>query len=348
MSFQQKPLRIYLSVIAIVIGLSVYSTSTRSGGTQPGNDPLPLSENVKNDIIEIDGSSTVYPITAAIVQQFQQAHPRAKISATFSGTRGGFEKFCAGQIDINDASRPISMQEMLICRQSSVRFIELPIAFDALTVVVNPNNTWAKDITIAELKKMWESAAQGKIKSWNQIRSSWADRPIALFGAGADSGTYNYFAEIVTGAEKTRGDYTGSEDDNILVDGISKNMNALGYFGMYYCEHNKDKVKPLAINGVLPSVSTVENATYQPLSRPLFIYVNAQAAQQNPAIGEFVTFYLKHAEQVSARVGYVSLPTEAYELGQIHFYQGEVGTAYNGKLQPNLTIGEVLRREKAF
>ncbi len=283
MGFQQKPLRIYLSVVAIVIGLAIYSTS-RSGGTQASSPPA-LSENVKNDVIEIDGSSTVFPITDTIVQQFKQSYPRAKVSATFSGTRGGFEKFFAGQIDINDASRPISTQELIACRQAAIPFIELPIAFDALTVVVNPKNTWAKDMTIAELKTLWESAAQGKIKTWNQVRSSWVNRPITLFGAGADSGTYDYFADVVTRAEKTRSDYTGSEDDNILVEGVSKDLNALGYFGLYYYEHNRDKVKPIAINGVFPSVETVKNATYQPLSRPLFIYVNAQAAQQNPAIG---------------------------------------------------------------
>ncbi|MBW4657412.1 MAG: PstS family phosphate ABC transporter substrate-binding protein [Drouetiella hepatica Uher 2000/2452] len=346
MVFQQKPLGIYLSVVAIVIGLAIYSTS-RSGGTQ-ASSPVPLSENVKNDVIEIDGSSTVYPITDAIVHQFQQSYPRTKVSSTFSGTRGGFDKFCAGQIDISNASRPISTQELLVCRQAAIRFIELPIAFDALTVVVNPKNTWAKDMTIAELKTLWESAAQGKIKTWDQVRSTWPSRPIALFGAGADSGTYDYFAGIVTGAEKMRSDYTGSEDDNILVEGVNKELNALGYFGLYYYEYNKDKVKPLAINGVLPSVENVKNATYQPLSRPLFIYVNAQAAQQNPALSEFIAFYLKNAERVSASVGYVPLPGEAYEIGQTHFYQGKVGTAYDGKPQPNLTIGEVLQKEKSF
>jgi phosphate transport system substrate-binding protein len=305
--------------------------------------------------IKVDGSSTVFPISEAISQQFRQtpAGRNAQISATVSGTSGGFRKFCAGETDISDASRPINPKEMEACRKNGVAYIELPVAFDALTVVVHPQNTWAKDITVAELRRIWEPSAQGKIRTWNQVRSSWPNRPLKLFAPGADSGTFDYFTEAIVGkVDASRKDYTASEDDQVIVRGVSQDPNALGYFGFSYFEENRSRLRPLGIdNGkgpVLPSRQTVANSQYQPLARPLFIYVNARNAQTKPALRAYVEYYLKNAEQVSAKVGYIPLPADGYRLGQLHFVRGKVGTVFAGKAQIGLTIGELLRRRAEF
>jgi phosphate transport system substrate-binding protein len=304
--------------------------------------------------IRIDGSSTVYPITQAIAKEYQSSqNPKVQVTVNVSGTSGGFEKFCTGKTDISNASRPISQEEMEACKKNNIRYIELPVAFDALSVVVNPQNNWAKDITVAELKKIWEPAAQGKITRWNQVRSSWPNRALKLYGPGNKSGTFDYFTEAVVGKSKSsRTDYTASEDDEVLAEEIGKNTDALGYFGYAYLEEHKDKLKPLGINGgsgvVLPSRETVEKAKYQPLSRPLFIYVNPWAAENKSTVYQFVDFYLKRAPVVSVSVGYVPLPAEAYRINYVHFHKGKVGTVFGGKSQFNLTIGELLRRRKLF
>lgn len=309
--------------------------------------------------IKIDGSSTVYPITEAIVKAYKANPPKKKngskldVQANFSGTGGGFRKFCQGATDINGASRPISREEMEVCNRAEVRYIELPVAFDALTVAVNRNNNWAESVTVGELKQMWQPAAQGKIVKWNQVRPSWPDQPLNLFGPGKDSGSFDYFTEAIVGQEKaSREDYVFSEDDEALVNGISQDPNALGYFGYAYYERNQDKLKAVAIdNGsgaVLPSRETVENARYQPLTRPLFIYVNAKRAQENPALEEFVEYYLEKAPELVSQVGYIPLPEEGYHLAKIHFQRFKVGTVFAGKSEFNLTIGELLRKQAEF
>jgi phosphate transport system substrate-binding protein len=303
--------------------------------------------------IKIDGSSTVFPISEAIAKEYRQSHSKANIDLQFSGTSGGFKKFCAGETDISNASRPILTKEMDECVKAGVGFIELPIAFDALTVVVNPQNTWANDLTMAELKKMWEPAAQGKVMNWKQIRASFPDKPLKLFGAGNKSGTYDYFNEVTSGDPKaSRSDYSGSEDDADTVRGVEGNAGALGYFGFAYYEANQNKLKALAIDSgkgaVLPSREAVEKATYQPFSRPLFIYINSKAAQENPKIKAFVEYYLTHAGRVSKTVGYTPLPADAYRLATIQFTRGEIGTAFDGVPQPNVTIAELLRRQATF
>ncbi|QZZ21250.1 PstS family phosphate ABC transporter substrate-binding protein [Leptothermofonsia sichuanensis E412] len=305
--------------------------------------------------IQVDGSSTVYPITDLVAKEFRKTPEgeKVQISVQFSGTSAGFRKFCAAETDISDASRPILLKEIEACNKAGVRFIELPVAFDALTLAVNPNNTWAKDITIAELRKVWEPAAEGKITNWNQIRSSYPSRPLSLFGAGKDSGTFDYFNEVTTGDPKaSRKDYTGSEDDNELVIGIEKDPNALGYIPYAYFEPNQNRLKVLAIdNGrgpVLPTRETVENATYQPFSRPLFIYVNAKSAQEKPEVKAFVEYYLKNAKNLVPSVGYVPLPDEGYHVAKIQFTRGEIGTVFEGVPQPNVTIAELLRRQAVF
>lgn len=304
--------------------------------------------------IKIDGSSTVYPITQAVVEEYKTSTKDAvNVTADFSGTSGGFKKFCAGDTDISDASRPIKTEEIEACRQAGVRYIELPVAFDALTVVVNPQNNWVESLTVEELKKIWEPAAEGKITRWNQVRPDFPDRPIDLFCPGKDSGTFDYFTEAIVGeADSSRKDYVASEDDNILVQGVSQDPNALGYFGFAYYEQRQNQMKSVAIdsgNGpILPSSETVEKAKYQPLARPLFIYVNAEKAQKNPALRDFVAFYLERAPETVVKVGYIPLPEEAYHINQVKFNKGEVGTVFEGKSQFDLTIPELLRKQEQF
>ncbi|NDJ18955.1 PstS family phosphate ABC transporter substrate-binding protein [Myxacorys almedinensis] len=304
-------------------------------------------------IVRVDGSSTVFPITSAIAKDYNQNNEKdIQVNVAISGTGGGFKKFCAGETDISNASRPITQDEINACDRADVRYYELPIAFDALTVVVHPNNTWAKDITVEELKKIWQPAAQGKITNWNQIRASYPNQPLRLFGPGRDSGTFDYFTEVTVGQGNSRNDYVASEDDNTLVQGVRQDPNSLGYFGFAYYEANQNQLKALAIDhgkgAVLPSRETVEKAQYQPLSRPLFIYVNYKSAQDKPEVLSFVEFYLKNARQSVSEIGYVPLPDEAYRVADGHFHVGKVGTAFGGKPQPELTIGEVLQKQKVF
>jgi phosphate transport system substrate-binding protein len=300
--------------------------------------------------VKIDGSSTVFPVTEAVAEEFQKAKKGAiRVTVGISGTGGGFKKFCRGETDISNASRPILAKEMEACKQAGIQYIELPVAFDALTVIINPQNTWAKSMTVAELKKIWEPAAQGKITKWNQVRQGWPDAPLKLFGAGSDSGTFDYFTEAIVGKSKSsRGDYTGSEDDNVLVQGVSRDKNALGYFGYAYYAANKGKLKSVGIDGgkgpVLPSEQTVINGTYQPLSRPIFIYVNAKAASKSD-VKQFVEFYLNNAPKLVKEVKYVPLPAQAYKTAMGNFQKGRVGTVFGGKEEVGLTIAELMSRE---
>ncbi len=309
----------------------------------------------KVEPIEIDGSSTVYPITEKIVEQFKAANnPSEEITVSFSGTGGGFKKFCAGETDINDASRPISKDEMELCKQNEVFYIELPVAFDALTVAVNPQNTWATEITVGELKKIWEPEAQRTVSKWNQVRPNWPDRPLKLYGPGRDSGTFDYFTEAIVGeAGASRSDYTASEDDEILERGVSSDVNALGYFGFSYYEQNQNELKALAIdNGegspVLPSVKAVENNQYRPLARPLFIYVNAAQVRDNPLMSDFLDFYLQNAAEVVGTVGYVPFDADDYLVLYRNYHKTKVGTVFGGESQFELTIDEVLTKRAEY
>jgi phosphate transport system substrate-binding protein len=305
--------------------------------------------------IVADGSSTVYPITDAVAKAFRATGEAAKaeIEVKFAGTTAGFRRFCAGETDISNASRPILKTEMSTCVKNGVAFIELPIAFDALTIAVHPNNTWATDITVAELKTIWQKAAQGKVTRWNQVRPSYPNQPLNLFGAGADSGTFDYFNEVIVGsADDARADYVGSEDDAILVQGISKSEGALGYIPHAYFKQSQGAVKALPVdNGqgaVLPDDANITNATYQPLSRPLFIYINSKAVQNKPELRAFVEFYLKNVPNLAETVGYLPLPAEGYRLAEIQFTRGKIGTAFQGVPEPNITVAEVLRRQTVF
>lgn len=302
-------------------------------------------------VIHIDGSSTVYPITKAVADTFEIAKKNTnKTSVNISGSSGGFRKFCRGEIDIVNASRPILKHEINECKNSRVQYVEIPVAFDALTVAIHPDNHWATTMTVAELKKIWEPAAQGKITQWNQVNSAWPNEAIKLYGADADSGTFDYFTEAIVGkAQSSRTDFTGFDDDHLLVDNIARNKYALGFFGFSYYIENQDRVSAVAINNggrgaVLPSVETVENGSYQPLSRPIFIYVNIRSAEK-PEIKQFVEFYMKNAVLIVKEAKFFPLPPRAYATMLEHFNKKRVGTVFDGRSAIGLTIDELIRRE---
>jgi phosphate transport system substrate-binding protein len=302
-------------------------------------------------IVKIDGSSTVFPVTEAVAEDFQKAKKQqVKVTVGISGTGGGFKKFCRAETDISNASRPILKAEMADCAKAGVEYIELPVAFDALTVVINPKNTFIKQLTVAEMKKMWEPAAQGKVTRWNQVNPSWPDAPMKLFGPGADSGTFDYFTEAVVGKSKSsRGDFTASEDDNVLVQGVSRDVNGLGYFGFAYYVENKDKLKAVPIvndkgQPVEPSMEAVLKGSYTPLARPIFIYVNAKSLGK-PEVKEFVEYYMKNGAKLAREVKYVPLPDAAYTTGWQHVVQGKKGTVFGGVAEVGVTIEELLKRE---
>jgi len=301
-------------------------------------------------LIKIDGSSTVYPITVVAAERFEKARKGSvRLNVGVSGTGGGFKKFCRGEIDIADASRPILKKEMQDCAAAGIKYIELPIAFDALTVVVNPRNAFLKQITIAELKTMWEPAAQGRITKWNQVNPAWPDLPIKLFGPGADSGTFDYFTDAVTGKPKSsRGDFTASEDDNVLVQGVSRDANALGYFGFAYYEEYKSELKAVPVvnprgKAVTPSLEAVMAGEYEPLARPIFIYVSAKAMDR-PEVKDFVEFYLKESGKIAKDVKYVPLSSADYKHALENFSNRKTGTAFGGLPEVGVKVSDLLKR----
>ncbi len=299
--------------------------------------------------VKVDGSSTVFPVTEAVAEEFQKANKNLKVTVGISGTGGGFKKFCRGETDVQNASRPILADEMKDCKAAGVQYIELPVAFDALTVVVHKDNP-LKEISIEDLKKMWEPAAQGKVMNWKDANPAYPDAPLQLFGAGADSGTFDYFTEAVTGKSKSsRGDFTASEDDNVIVQGVSRSKNALGFFGFAYYEENKDKLKGLPVSwkggkAVAPSADNVLNGSYQPLSRPIFIYVNAKSLAK-PEIKAFAEYYMKNAPKLVSEVKYVPLPAKAYEYNMASLQKGRVGTKMNGENKIGLTVEQLMTLE---
>jgi phosphate transport system substrate-binding protein len=330
-SFIRNPLFLAGSLASVAATVTLTVSSVQSQGVP---------------IVKIDGSSTVYPISEAIAEDFQKAKKgAARVTVGVSGTGGGFKRFCAGDTDISNASRPIKASEREQCKKAGINFIELPIAYDALAVVVNKNNTWAKNLTTAELKKIWEPSAKGKITNWNQVRSGFPNAPLKLYAPGADSGTFEYFTEAINGKSKaSRTDFTPSEDDNVLVQGVSRDKNALAYFGYAYYDANKSKLNIVPINGVTPSRQTVENGKYQPLARPMFIYVNAKAAKR-PEVKQFVEYYLTNAAKAAVSVKYVPLPAKAYTTALSNFRKPKLGTVFVGKSEVGLTIDELLKLE---
>jgi phosphate transport system substrate-binding protein len=300
--------------------------------------------------VKLDGSSTVFPISEAMAEEFQKAAGgNVRVTVGISGTGGGFKKFCADETDISDASRPISKSEIEACTAANIKFVELPIAFDGLSVMVSPRNTFVDSMKVSELKKMWEPDAQGKVTRWNQVRPEWPDRSFKLYGPGTDSGTFDYFTDAINGKEKaSRGDYTASEDDNVLVQGVSNDPDALGYFGYAYYEQNKDRLKLVKIDGekgagpVTPSPETIANGTYVPLSRPIFIYAKLSSLDK-PEVREFVRFYLtaKNASTFIPQVGYVAFPERYYGLGMQRLEAKQVGTVFTGGAQLGIKLDDL-------
>jgi phosphate transport system substrate-binding protein len=312
-----------------------------SAGAPKASDP--------SAVVRIDGSSTVFPISEALGEEFQKTSG-TRVTAGQSGTGGGFKKFCRGEIDIAGASRPIKEEEAAACREAGIEFIELPVALDALAVVVHPQNNAVDCLSIAELKKMWEPGAQGKVSTWNQVRANWPNQPLQLFGAGTDSGTFDYFTKAINGEEgASRGDYTATEDDNVTINGVANNQNALGYLGLAYVTENQGKIKAVPIrqaNGscVAPSAETARNASYQPLSRPLFYYVNKASADQKAHVRNFVDFAFEpgRSSSVIQETGYVPLPERAYSLAKAKFDGRKVGTFFEGGSKIGVTVEELL------
>jgi len=307
-----------IKITGILFVTALFLASCGSKSTSEGTEKEKLTGEVK-----IDGSSTVYPITEAVAEEYRSEQPEVKVTVGVSGTGGGFKKFGRGETDINDASRPIKAKEDSTCKANNLKYVDLKIAFDGLVIVVNKENTWVDHFTVEELKKIWEPEAQDKIKKWNQIRANWPAEEFNLYGPGVASGTYDYFTEAIVGKSgSSRGDFTASEDDNVLVQGVSGDKNGIAFFGMAYYEENKEQLKLVGVdNGkgvVVPSVETVKNGTYAPLSRPVFIYVT-DAAVKKPEVVNFVNFYLSSAPKLVADVGYIPLSGEEYQAETTKF-----------------------------
>ena len=305
-------------------------------------------------LVRVDGSSTVYPITEAVAEELGKTGSPLKVTVGVSGTGGGFKKFCAGETDISNASRPIKAAETEACAKAGVAWIELPIAYDGIAIVVNPKNTWATDITVAELKRLWQPEAQKQVTRWSQIREGWPDKEIHLFGPGTDSGTFDYFTEAIVGKEDaSRGDYTASEDDNMLVQGIAGDELALGYFGFAYWVENKERVKIVPVDdqkpesgagAIAPSLASIADGSYQPLSRPLFIYVSKKAIER-PEVQAFTSYYLEQAGKLVAEVGFVPLPGQAYPLAKRRLDARTTGSLFAKGSQIGVSIEDLLARE---
>ena len=316
------------------------------GGGGEGGDQL-------TGRVQIDGSSTVYPVTQAVAEEFMQEHPRARVQVSMSGTGGGFSKFLRGETDINNASRPITAEELQKAQQNDANFIELPVAYDGIAVVANPQNDWLNCLTVEELRSIW--APNSDVQTWSDVRPSFPDQQISLYGPGTASGTYDYFTEAVVGEEgASRTDFTASEDDNVLVQGVAGDEGALGFFGLAYYEENQDQLKLIGIddgnpnNGegcVKPSAETVANNTYQPLSRPLLMYVSAAHAGDE-AVNTFVNYYLNNVGQLARQVGYVPLSSEAYELAQQRFENRTTGTLFGKGEQQGMSVEQLLRQSQ--
>lgn len=300
------------TVFVLVVGAAIMGCGSRS-----------TSGDAISRLITIDGSSTVYPITEAVTEEFMKINPNMKVTVGISGTGGGFNKFCNGETNISNASRPIKQIEVEACAEGGVHYVELSIAYDGVSIVVNPKNDWIDSLTVTELQRMWEPDAQGKILRWNQINIDWPDRELHLFGPGADSGTFDYFTEVIVGfGGASRGDFTSSEDDNVLVQGVIRDGFGLGFFGYAYYEENREDLKIVAIDNensedgdvpIIPSPETIRDGTYHPLSRPLFMYVSLEDLNRSE-VATFVDFFLTDGVDLVRDVGYVPLPDSEYRL----------------------------------
>lgn len=324
----------------VVIALSALVLMAGCGGGERSSE----SGYVLSGAVKLDGSSTVFPISEAVAEEFQKIHPRVRVTVGISGTGGGFKKFCVGDIDINDASRTIKDKEIVKAGEHGIEYIELPVAFDGISVVAHPENGFIDNLTTDELKKIWQPGST--VKNWSDVRAEWPDQEVALYGPGTDSGTFDYFTEAINGeSQSCRADFTASEDDNVLVQGVSGDPGSLGFFGFAYYAENQDKLKAVLIDGgsgpVAPTATSINDGSYSPLSRPIFIYVS-KAAAAKPEVREFVRFYLANAPKLAAEVGYVALPTRAYELALERFEAGVTGSAFRGRETIGVSIEKLL------
>jgi phosphate transport system substrate-binding protein len=353
--------KVWLAAPLVALSLSLAACGGGGSNQQANTSPTPGAEGATSPAatttdaaaksIKIDGSSTVFPISEAMAEEFQKANTDIKVTVGSSGTGGGFKKFCGGETDISNASRPIKPEEVELCKKGGVEYIELPVSYDGISVVVNPQNTWAQCLKVDELKKMWETAAQGKVTKWNQINPKYPANDLKLYGPGTDSGTYDFFTKAVTGEEgKSRGDYTASEDDNTLVQGVSADKGGLAFFGYAYYEQNKDKLKLVSIDAgkgcIAPSPDTINNGTYTPLSRPEFIYVKKTSAER-PEVQKFIDFHFAAANQkLVSEVGYVPLPEELLSEIRTRFQKRVTGSLFEGKgSQVGVTLKDLLKKE---
>jgi len=340
------------SLLHAPLAVLITLTAACGGGTPAQQE----GEAAPEALITLDGSSTVFPIAEAVAEEYGKANPDVRTPTVgISGTGGGFQKFCRGETDISNASRPIRPAEIEACKTAGIEYIEVPIAYDGLAIVVNPKNTWATTITVDELRTLWAPEAQGKVMRWNQVRASWPNRDIRLFGAGVDSGTYDYFTEATVGKEgASRGDFTSSEDDNVIVQGVASDELALGFLPLAYVESNRERLKLVPVedgkpdNGagpITPSAETVRNGTYQPLSRPLFVYVSRKAADR-PEVQTFVEMFFSRTD-LTQEVGYIELTPQIYDLARKHFANRRTGTAFGeGGSQVGMTLEALLAREQ--
>ena len=330
------------SVAACGGGSNTATTDTTEEGTETA---AAGGSDLTGDVL-VDGSSTVFPISEAMAEEFMAENPNVRVTVGVSGTGGGFKKFCAGETDISNASRAIKQEEIDLCAENGIEFIELPVAFDGLSVVVNPENDWAMCLTTDELQTMWEPAAQGTITNWNQIREGFPDAPLGLYGPGTDSGTYDYFGEAIIGEAETRGDFTASEDDNVIVQGVASDPNGLGFFGFAYYEENQDSLNLVEIDGgngcVAPSAETIADGSYQPLSRPEFFYVKSTSLE-DPAVRAFVEFQIAEENKDLIReVGYVPVTAEISERVAARLEAGTTGSVFEGGSTVGVSLKEVL------
>ena len=347
-------LKSFPTLLAVTLAFSLTACGGNTNQSQSGEGES--GEGSSSSGITADGSSTVFPIAEAMAEEYGKDNPNVRPPTVgISGTGGGFQKFCQGETDISNASRPIRATEIDACQKAGVEYIELPVAYDGLAIVVHPKNTWATSITVEELKKLWAPEAQGNVMRWNQVRASWPDREIRLFGAGVDSGTYDYFTEATVGKEgASRGDFTSSEDDNVIVQGVAGDELALGFLPLAYVEQNKSRLKISPVddgkkeNGdgpITPSAETVRNGTYQPLSRPLFVYVSRKAADR-AEVQTFINMFFTRNDLVQ-EVGYIELTPAIYDLAKKHFADRKVGTAFgSGGSQVGMTLEALLAKER--
>ena len=332
----------FLQMQLMVMGIAVLLGTGCGGPAQQGGNGL-------GGTVRIDGSSTVFPISEAMAEEFRKVEPSVRVTVGISGTGGGFKRFTVGETDISDASRAIAPSEVQAAEDNGIEYIELPVAFDGLSVLVHPGNDFVTSLTVEELKRIWEPGST--VQRWSDIRTSWPNREIHLFGPGTDSGTFDYFTQAINGREKaSRPDFSASEDDNVLVQGISGDADALGYFGFAYYAENRERLKLVGVDGghgpILPTPATILDGTYQPLSRPVFIYVSTQAAAR-PEVQAFVSFYLTQAKNLVGQVGYIPLPDRAYELALQRFEQRVTGSVFSGLgAEASARLEELLQSEQ--